>query len=190
MTSIFDGIQRPLTTIAKDSGSVYIPRGVNVPSLDHTKIWPYVASPEMKVGDFVVGGAIIGSVYENALIRDHKILVPPNVSGTVTWLSAGGDFTLDEVIAKVTDRKGRNHDLRMSHFWAVRKPRPFVEKLPSAFPLLTGQRVLDSLFPSVLGGTCAIPGAFGCGKTCISQALSKHSNTQCVIYVGCKYFLL
>ena len=185
MTSIFDGIQRPLTTIAEESGSVYIPRGVNVEALDHKKVWPFVAAPEVKVGDFVTGGMILGSVYENALIRDHKILVPPNVSGTISWLSGSADFTLDDAIAKVTDRKGRVVEIFMSHKWPVRKPRPFVEKLPSEYPLLTGQRVLDSLFPSVLGGTCAIPGAFGCGKTCISQALSKHSNTQCVVYIGC-----
>jgi V-type H+-transporting ATPase subunit A len=94
-------------------------------------------------------------------------------------------YTLDDVIAKVQDKKGRLHDLRMSHYWPVRKARPVAEKLASEAPLLTGQRVLDSLFPSVLGGTCAIPGAFGCGKTCISQALSKHSNSQCIIYIGC-----
>ncbi len=185
MNSIFDGIQRPLTVIAEESKSVFVPRGVNVNSLDHKKQWPFVPVASLKPGDMITGGCILGSVFENALLRDHRILVPPNVSGTLKWISGAGNFTLDDVIAKVEDRKGRNVDLRMSHYWPVRKPRPCVEKLPSEFPLLTGQRVLDSLFPSVLGGTCAIPGAFGCGKTCISQALSKHSNSQCIVYVGC-----
>lgn len=184
MNSIFDGIQRPLTVIAEMSDSVFIPRGFSCNNLDHEKPWDFQAVG-LTVGDFVTGGTILGSVHENSLIRDHKILCPPNVAGTLTWAAPSGTYTLKDVIAKVTDKKGRNVDIRMSHYWPVRKPRPCAEKLPSEYPLLTGQRVLDSLFPSVLGGTCAIPGAFGCGKTCISQALSKHSNSQCIIYVGC-----
>eukprot|EP00461_Guttulinopsis_vulgaris_P000131 UN00131 len=184
MGSIFDGIQRPLTTIAQNGGGIFIPRGVSANPLDHSKIWDYKAAG-LAVGDMVTGGTILGTVVENLLIANHKILVPPNVAGTLIFVAPSGKYTLDDVIAQVKDRKNRVHDLRMSHFWPVRKPRPVAEKLPSETPLLTGQRVLDSLFPSVLGGTCAIPGAFGCGKTCISQALSKHSNSQCIIYVGC-----
>jgi len=104
----------------------------------------------------------------------------------VKWIAKKGEFTVKDNVMTLEDpTSGKEHKLRMAHFWPVRTPRPFQEKLPTALPLLTGQRVLDSLFPSILGGTCAIPGAFGCGKTCISQALSKHSNARCVIYVGC-----
>jgi len=184
MAGIFDGIQRPLTTIARENSGIFIPRGVSTQALDHSKKWDYTASG-LTVGDIVTGGCILGSVVENLLISCHNILVPPNINGTITFVAPSGVYTLDDVIAKVQDKKGRSHDLRMSHYWPVRKPRPVAEKLPSEAPLLTGQRVLDSLFPSVLGGTCAIPGAFGCGKTCISQALSKHSNSQCIIYIGC-----
>jgi len=184
MGSIFDGIQRPLTVIAEESKSVFIPRGINIPSLDHKKKWSFVPAP-LKPGDIITGGTILGSVYENALVRDHRILVPPNVSGELKSLVGPGEYTLEDVIGVCVDAKGREVPLRMSHYWPVRRPRPCIEKLPAQTPLLTGQRVLDSLFPAVLGGTCAIPGAFGCGKTCISQALSKHSNTDCVIYIGC-----
>jgi len=184
MGSIFDGTQRPLTTIAQQGGGIFIPRGVDAQALDHTKKWQYTAG-SLAVGDMVTGGCILGYVFENKLIPKHNILVPPNVSGTLTSIVKSGEYTLDDVIAQVQDKKGRVHDVRMSHYWPVRKARPVTEKLASEQPLLTGQRVLDSLFPSVLGGTCAIPGAFGAGKTCISQALSKHSNSQCIIYIGC-----
>lgn len=189
MASIFDGIQRPLTTIAKTGGSIFIPRGVSTQALDHSKKWDYTTAG-LAVGDIVTGGVILGHVVENLLISRHNILVPPNVNGTLIEVAPSGVYTLDDVIAKVQDKKGRTHDLRMSHYWPVRKPRPVAEQLASEAPLFTGQRVLDSLFPSVLGGTCAIPGAFGCGKTCISQALSKHSNSQCIIYVGWYVFTL
>lgn len=184
MTAIFDGIQRPLTTIAKQGSGVFLPRGVSAQALDHSKKWDYTAAG-LAVGDVVTGGMAIGHVFENLLVPRHYILVPPNINGTITMIKPSGTYTLDDVMAQVKDKKGRVHDLKMWHYWPVRKPRPVAEKLPSEQPLLTGQRVLDSLFPSVLGGTCAIPGAFGCGKTCISQALSKHSNSQCTIYVGC-----
>jgi len=185
MNSIFDGIQRPLNSIAEVSKSVFIPRGVQVQSLDHNKKWDFKPAAGLAVGDIVTGGTILGSVHENSLMKDHRILVPPTVAGTLLSLVGAGEYTLDDVIGTLRNKKGKTVELKMSHYWPVRKARPSVEKLPSEYPLLTGQRVLDSLFPSVLGGTCAIPGAFGCGKTCISQALSKHSNSQCIIYVGC-----
>jgi len=119
---------------------------------------------------------------------EYKTLVPPNVSGRVKSIVPEGQYTLDDnilILEDPSDSKKVVPPVRLSHYWPVRKPRPYMSKLPAYEPLLTGQRVLDSLFPSVLGGTCCIPGAFGCGKTCISQALSKHSNAACIIYVGC-----
>jgi len=116
-----------------------------------------------------------------------KTLVPPNLGGRVKSIVPEGNYTLDDTIAVIEDPSDSKKTaiVRLSHYWPVRKPRPYAAKKPAYTPLLTGQRVLDSLFPSVLGGTCCIPGAFGCGKTCISQALSKHSNASCIIYVGC-----
>jgi len=186
MDNIFDGIQRPLEAIFNETKSVFIPRGVTVNALDHKKKWPFVPSGR-QVGDLLAGGDIIGTVRENDLLRKHSIMIPPNVSGRVKSVAPAGDYTLEDTIMVLEDPAdtSRTYTVRLSHFWPVRAPRPVREKLPSSTPLLTGQRVLDSLFPSVLGGTCAIPGAFGCGKTVISQALSKHSNSQCIIYVGC-----
>lgn len=183
MDNIFDGIQRPLRTIAKDCGTCFIPRGVAVNALDHTIKWHYVPFPQ-RPGDLVSGGQIIGSVRENALI-DHKIMIPPRMSGEVLWTAEEGDYTLDDPLLRLKNVSGKEEVCFMSHFWPVREPRPYTEKLRSNTPLITGQRVLDSLFPSVLGGTCAIPGAFGCGKTVISQSLSKYSNCKAIVYVGC-----
>jgi len=185
MEGIYDGIQRPLTDIAKLSNSVFVPRGIDVPALDQNKQWlfePYA----LKKGDLVSGGTLIGHVKENKLV-DHKILVPPRVAGRIKEIMPKGNYTLKDTVCVLEDPidKTKTLNLRMSHSWPVRLPRPYKEKLPAEKPLLTGQRVLDSLFPSVLGGTCAIPGAFGCGKTVISQSLSKYSNSQVVIYVGC-----
>lgn len=117
----------------------------------------------------------------------HKIMVPPNVTGRVKSIANAGTYTLDDVVMVLENPQNPSltKNLYLSHKWPVRRPRPYKEKLPATTPLLTGQRVLDTLFPSVLGGTCAIPGAFGCGKTVISQALSKFSNSQAIIYVGC-----
>ena len=109
----------------------------------------------------------------------------PKSSGRVVEVYNEGQYNVSQSICVIENMDGKQQELHMSHFWPVRRPRPVVEKLQATEPLLTGQRVLDALYPSVLGGTCAIPGAFGCGKTCISQALSKYSNSECVIYVGC-----
>jgi len=185
MDNIFDGIQRPLQVIANDTKSVFVPRGININALDHKKKWTFKPESSIKLQDVVGGGTIIGEVKENKLIL-HKIMVPPKMSGRVKFLAKKGEYTLDDPVLTLEDpTTGATKDVRMAHFWPVRLPRPFQEKLPACIPLITGQRVLDSLFPSVLGGTCAIPGAFGCGKTCISQALSKHSNCSCIVYVGC-----
>jgi len=165
-----------------------VPRGVAVPSLNQTKQWPFTPSDEKycQIGSTVTGGTVVGTVYENKLLMSHKIMVPPGIVGKLTFLAPKGNYTVRDVVAKVTNAITKEEiPVRLSHFWPVRSPRPFEEKLPAEQPLLTGQRVLDSLFPGVLGGTCAIPGAFGCGKTVISQSLSKYSNCNAIIYVGC-----
>lgn len=186
MDNIFDGIQRPLKDIADVVGDVFIPRGVNVPNLDRDKKWKFTASLDYKVGEQVSGGDVIGTVWENDIITDHKILVPPNVSGTIKSITGNGTFTIEEVLMVVKDvNTGKDVNLKMYHQWPVREPRPTADKLPGEIGLLTGQRVLDAVFPAVQGGTCAVPGAFGCGKTVISQSLSKFSNCDGVIYVGC-----
>jgi len=183
LTTIFDGIQRPLKKIATLSQSVFIPRGVEVPCLDDQKSWHFKPAP-LKKGGIVTGGDIIGFVYENDLFNEHKIMLPPKARGKIVQLHDEGDYSIHDKIIDV-EFDGKTHGYGMAHFWPVRQARPVAEKLAGNTPLLTGQRVLDALFPSVLGGTCAIPGAFGCGKTCISQALSKYSNSECIIYVGC-----
>jgi len=191
MENIFDGIQRPLEAIYETSGrSPFVPLGVDVPALDRTKKWNF-RPLNFSEGQTIVGGSIFGEVFENELMKSHKIMLPPDLYGTVVR-TYGGDtdghdgFTLDDHVLEIEHGDtGEVIPIGMSHFWPVRKPRPVAEKLPGKSALITGQRVIDVLFPSVLGGTCAIPGAFGCGKTCISQALSKYSNTQCIVYVGC-----
>lgn len=137
------------------------------------------------MGDLIGGGDFLGIVNENSLFKRHMIMADPKASGRVVEVFDAGNYTVSQPVVVIEDVNGKQVELSMSHFWPVRTPRPCVEKLPASEPLLTGQRVLDALYPSVLGGTCAIPGAFGCGKTCISQALSKYSNSECVIYVGC-----
>ncbi len=184
MDTIFDGIQRPLQTIAKMSGSVFVPRGVDVPSLDQHKSWEYKPNENIKIGDLVTGGDILGSVFENDIFYSHKIMVPPKVYGRVKEIMPNGMYSVSQPVV-VLEYEDKVREVNLSHFWPVRQARPVAEKLAGKIPLLTGQRVLDTLFPSVQGGTCAIPGAFGCGKTCISQALSKYSNSDAIIYVGC-----
>ena len=183
LSQIFDGIQRPLKVISEISGSVYVPRGVDVPSLDMKKEWSFNPS-KLKPGSIITGGDVIGIVHENDLFAEHRILLPPKAKGRVKEIQPAGDYTVDFPIIDI-EEDGVIKKYSMSHFWPVREARPVLEKMPGTEPLLTGQRVLDALFPSVLGGTCAIPGAFGCGKTCISQALSKYSNSQAIVYVGC-----
>ena len=166
--------------------AVFIPRGITISALDREKKWKYTVSEKIKIGAFVSPGDVIGLVFENELIPEHKIMVPPRIGGTVLDVTESGTYNIDKVLLKVKHVKtGKTVELTMTHQWPVRFPRPCAEKLPGKKALLTGQRVLDAVFPSCQGGTCAIPGAFGCGKTVISQSLSKHSNCDCVVYVGC-----
>ncbi|KAI9222942.1 ATP synthase alpha/beta family, nucleotide-binding domain-containing protein [Blastocladiella britannica] len=182
-SNIYDGIQRPLKAIQEMSQSIYIPRGISTPALDKTTNWEFTPSPNLRVGDHVTGGDVLGQVVENSLVT-HKIIVPPKVRGTVSSITPAGTYTLKDTIVEV-EFAGETVGLTMMHSWPVRQPRPVAEKLAADYPLLTGQRVLDALFPCVQGGTTAIPGAFGCGKTVISQSLSKYSNSNVIIYVGC-----
>ncbi|KYO27154.1 V-type proton ATPase catalytic subunit A [Alligator mississippiensis] len=183
MGSIFDGIQRPLKDITELTQSIYIPRGINIPALSRHLMWDFAPSPNIRVGSHLTGGDVYGAVKENSLIK-HKIMVPPRSRGTVTHIAPAGHYDISDVVLEL-DFEGVTEKLSMVQVWPVRQIRPVAEKLPANNPLLTGQRVLDALFPCVQGGTTAIPGAFGCGKTVISQSLSKYSNSDVIIYVGC-----
>lgn len=182
MSNIFDGIQRPLQNIHDITNSIYIPKGINTPALNKDAQW-YFEPQNFKVGDHITQGDIYGKVVENTLVT-HWIMLPPGEKGTITFIAPAANYTLKDVVLEV-EFQGKTKQFTMLQFWPVRIPRPTSEKLASDYPLLTGQRVLDALFPCVQGGTCAIPGAFGCGKTVISQSLSKYSNSNCIIYVGC-----
>jgi V/A-type H+-transporting ATPase subunit A len=176
LRSIYDGIQRPLPVL-QDSMGDYILRGVTAPGLDHTVKWDFKATS--KAGDEVNGGDILGTVQETPTIV-HKILVPPKVSGKIKSIKKG-KYTVDEVIGTLED----GTKLQLMHKWPVREPRPFSRKHPPDIPLITGTRTLDGLFPIAKGGTAAIPGGFGTGKTVTQQTLAKWSDAQVVVYVGC-----
>lgn len=179
--NIFDGIQRPLKDIGESTGSIYIPKGISMPALN--KAANYYFIPALKELEHVASGDMLGTVQENKLITS-KILVPPKTSGRIKWMAEEGLYNICEPIATIATTAGEEQ-LFMYHYWPVRTPRPYKEKLQCQKPLFTGQRILDALFPSVQGGTIAIPGAFGCGKTVISQSLSKYSNSDVIVYVGC-----
>eukprot|EP00696_Hemimastix_kukwesjijk_P002910 gnl/Hemi2/13566_TR4632_c0_g14_i1.p1 gnl/Hemi2/13566_TR4632_c0_g14~~gnl/Hemi2/13566_TR4632_c0_g14_i1.p1 ORF type:complete len:624 (-),score=154.60 gnl/Hemi2/13566_TR4632_c0_g14_i1:66-1937(-) len=182
MGKIFDGIQRPLRDIALAAQDVYIPRGMNIEALDKTCKWPFTPV-SFKVGDVITGGDIFGIVLESPLVK-HQIMLPPRAMGRITYIAEKGDYAINEDILEV-EFNGVKTSYRMMQTWPVRVPRPVVEKLRGDDPLITGQRVLDVLFPTTRGGTCAVPGAFGCGKTVISHSLAKFSNSDAIIYVGC-----
>ncbi|KAL6122055.1 hypothetical protein NUSPORA_00942 [Nucleospora cyclopteri] len=179
--NIYDGIQRPLKEIRKRSNSIFIPRGMQINSLDRDKEFYFI--PTIQESDLVEGGSILGTVQENSLIK-LSILVPPKVSGKIIFMAHEGNYTLNDVIAEV-ETEQKIIKLYLFHTWPVRTPRPIKSKKIAKNQLFTGQRILDSLFPCVQGGTTAIPGAFGCGKTVISQSLSKYSNSDVIVYVGC-----
>ncbi|KAL7741572.1 hypothetical protein ACLKA6_019346 [Drosophila palustris] len=182
MGSIFDGIQRPLRAINELTKSIYVPKGVNVKSLSRSIEYPFVPA-KLRIDDLITGGDIYGYVQENSLV-EHRLMLPPRAQGRITWIAPAGSYNVDEIVIETEfdDRISRHSMLQV---WPVRQCRPVIEKLPGVNPLLTGQRVLDAFFPCVQGGTTAIPGAFGCGKTVISQALSKYSNSDIIVYVGC-----
>lgn len=182
MGGIFDGIQRPLQDIADSLQSIYIPRGVDCKSLPRGTLWDFKPS-NIRVGSPVTGGDIFGIVHENSLIK-HKMMLNPKACGTVVRIAEPGNYHVEDIVLE-TEFEGVITKHSLFQIWPVRQMRPVAEKLAANHPLLTGQRVLDALFPCVQGGTTAIPGAFGCGKTVISQSLSKFSNSDAIIYVGC-----
>ena len=178
LKSIYDGIQRPLDVLAADSGD-FISRGKVVPALDQKKKWDFV--PIKKNGDQVSPGEIIAEVQETPLIK-HKIMVPYNVSGELIDISEG-QFTVNDKVAAV--KNGKTTDIGLSSWWTVRTPRPDLRKLAPDQPLLTGQRVLDTFFPVAKGGSAAIPGPFGSGKTVTQQQLAKWADSEIIVYIGC-----
>ena len=178
--SIYDGIQRPLDDIMKVSGN-NLTRGVSVPSLKRDKVWSFKATA--KVGDKVTGGDTIGTVQETDIVL-HKIMVPAKVSGTVKEISSG-EYTVTDVVAKVEDENGAVHDLTLMQKWPVRIGRPYQRKLSPDMPLITGQRVIDTLFPIAKGGVASVPGPFGSGKTVVQHQLAKWAEADIVVYIGC-----
>jgi len=178
LKSIYDGIQRPLDVLREQSGD-FISRGKIIPALDQKKKWEFV--PVKKKGDQVSPGEIIGEVQETPLIK-HKIMIPPNVSGELVEISEG-EYTVNDNVASL--KNGKTIDIGLSSWWTVRIPRPVLKKLPPEEPLITGQRVIDTFFPIAKGGTAAIPGPFGSGKTVIQQQLAKWADSEIIVYIGC-----
>lgn len=179
ITSIYDGIQRPLDEIMKQSGNL-LKRGVEVDSLNKEKKWQF--NPVVKVGDEVTEGDIIGTVKETIII-EHKVMVPFGISGTVKEIK-DGEYTVTETVAVITTEDG-DKEVTMMQRWPVRKGRPYVKKFPPQMPLVTGQRVVDTFFPIAKGGVAAVPGPFGSGKTVIQHQLAKWAEADIVVYIGC-----
>jgi len=173
----YDGIQRPLIDLQRQAGD-FISRGLTSDPLDYKKKWAW--TPTAQAGQQVKGGDILGSVPETQHLK-HFIMVPPNISGKIVDIKPAGEYTVKEVVAKLDNGK----ELTMTHMWPVKKARPFMQKLASAVPFVTGQRVLDMLFPIPLGGSAIVPGGFGTGKTVVEQQISKFCNADIIVYVGC-----
>ena len=180
ITSIYDGIQRPLDDIMKVTGGNSLIRGVEVPSLKRDKKWKF--EPTAKVGDEVEAGDIIGTVQETIIVV-HKIMVPYGIKGKIKEIKTG-EFTVEEVVAVVETEKG-DKELTLMQKWPVRRGRPYSKKLPPRTPLVTGQRVVDAFFPIAKGGVAAVPGPFGSGKTVIQHQLAKWAEADIVVYIGC-----
>ncbi len=180
LTNIYDGIQRPLEAIREISGS-NLARGVDVPSLDRKKVWHFEAC--CKFGDVLADGDVIGTVRENSVI-EHKIMVPPKMGGSIVEIRSG-DFTVTDRIGKIKLPDGTIEDLKLMQKWPVRVARPYAKKLPPVEPMITGQRVIDALFPIAKGGTACVPGPFGSGKTVVQHQLAKWSDVDMVVYIGC-----
>ena len=180
ISSIYDGIQRPLDEIMKASGGNSLTRGVEVPALNEEKLWNFV--PVAKVGDQVRGGDVLGTVQETEVV-EQKIMVPPHVEGVIKEIKSG-EFTIRDVVAVLETEIG-DRELTMVQYWPVRKGRPYDRKLPPTRPLVTGQRVVDTFFPIAKGGVASVPGPFGSGKTVIQHQLAKWAEADIVVYIGC-----
>ena len=179
--SIYDGIQRPLEEIRSMAGA-HIPRGIQAPPLPEDKKWDF--TPVAKPGDAVVAGDVLGTVPETTSVL-HKIMVPHRMDGTVEWVAEAGEYTIRDVIAKVRLADGSLKELTMVQKWPVRVGRPYRRKFPPSAPLQTGQRVIDTMFPVAKGGTAAVPGPFGSGKTVVQHQLAKWADVDIVVYIGC-----
>ena len=182
LNNIFDGIERPLEDIAESSGGAFITRGVSVDSLDRTKKWKTHIT--VKQGDYLHAGDIIAEVPETHAIT-HKCMVPPEVEGTVLVTVADGEYTIDEPLVRLELPNGQEKELTMTQHWPIRTPRPTHHRFPASVPLVTGQRIIDTMFPIAKGGTAAIPGGFGTGKTMTQHQIAKWADADIIIYIGC-----
>ena len=181
MKNIFDGIERPLEKIAEHSGS-YIDRGFNIDSLDTTKKWDVHIT--VNVDDYITGGTIIAEVPESTSII-HKSMVPPNIEGKVIEICKDGQYTINDTIVKIKDNDGNIKELSLTQKWPIRVPRPTKNRCAATTPLITGQRIIDTLFPIAKGGTAAVPGGFGTGKTMTQHQLAKWCDADIIVYIGC-----
>ncbi|MDP2299645.1 MAG: V-type ATP synthase subunit A, partial [Actinomycetota bacterium] len=180
LEAVYDGVQRPLDALEAQAGA-FLARGMTAPGLDRAKVWEFV--PTVKPGEEVAGGDIIGTVQENTVI-EHRVLVPPALSGTIESIEAGS-YTVTDTVGRLKAADGTVHDLIMMQTWPVRLPRPFTKKIAADEPLTTGTRVIDTFFPIVKGGVACIPGPFGAGKTVTQHQIAKWSNAEVVIFIGC-----
>lgn len=181
LDNIFDGIQRPLEGIA-ETGGAFVARGVNIPALDKEKLWDtHITVAE---GDHLHGGMVIAEVPETRAIV-HKCMIPPNMEGTVVSVVPDGRYTIDDVLVKLELSAGETVELTMTQKWPIRVPRPVHKRFPASVPLVTGQRILDTMFPIAKGGTAAIPGGFGTGKTMTQHQIAKWSDADIIVYIGC-----
>ena len=181
LRNIFDGIERPLEEIAKQSGS-FIPTGSHVDPLDKEKLWD--VTMVAKVGDQVKGGDIYATIPETDLIT-HKCMVSPYTKGKVIEVAPNGQYKIDDVVMKIETEDGKIVECTLTQKWPIKQARPVTKRLPISMPLITGQRVIDTLFPIAKGGTAAIPGGFGTGKTMIQHQLAKWCDADIIVYVGC-----
>ncbi len=179
--SIYDGIQRPLVEIMEQTHSNLLSRGIEVPSLNREKVWHF--TPVAKAGDEVIGGDVIGTVQETHIVT-QKIMIPPNTKGTIKSIQEG-DFKVTDTVCVLTKEDGTELEINLIQKWPVRRERPYARKLAPEMPLITGQRVIDALFPIAKGGVAAIPGPFGSGKTVVQHQLAKWAEADIVVYIGC-----
>ena len=180
---IFDGVQRPLDKIMQLSGE-HIGRGLEISALDRERRWHFVPAAELVVGNRLRGGQVLGTVQETETI-EHRVLVPPNIEGEIIEHAPGGDYGVEEIVARIRTPDGLVEGLKMYHSWPVRQPRPYASRATSSLPLITGQRILDTFFPMLKGGKAAVPGPFGAGKTIVQQQVARWANADIVLYVGC-----
>lgn len=181
ITNIFDGIERPLSELAQNSGA-YINRGISVSALDTKRLWE--THMTVKKGDYVSGGTIIAEVKETTAVT-HKVMIPPDIEGYILEVKEDGEYTIEDTIAVLQLPNGDERKLTMTQKWPIRVPRPTAKRFPAAKPLVTGQRILDTLFPIAKGGTAAIPGGFGTGKTMTQHQIAKWSDADIIVYIGC-----